>query len=170
MIRRPPRSTRTDTLFPYTTLFRSRRPSLDLLRAGLRHVELRDDTEVGNGALWLPGVPTHAVTSVFRQVGDRCVIRARRLGPVVEDLDEPRPNRPGTRPARVFLEARSAPLDEPLVAGIGRTPGPRHGHRHAGLGRKQDGNIIEGTNHLGRGEPDRDTADGDRKGTRLNSS
>src|SRR3546814_2782359 len=29
MIRRPPRSTRTDTLFPYTTLFRSRG---DLLR------------------------------------------------------------------------------------------------------------------------------------------
>src|SRR3546814_20882429 len=26
MIRRPPRSTRTDTLFPYTTLFRSARP------------------------------------------------------------------------------------------------------------------------------------------------
>src|SRR3546814_7480452 len=36
MIRRPPRSTRTDTLFPYTTLFRSdRRPSnrADLRRA-----------------------------------------------------------------------------------------------------------------------------------------
>src|SRR3546814_8912907 len=28
MIRRPPRSTRTDTLFPYTTLFRSRGPSV----------------------------------------------------------------------------------------------------------------------------------------------
>src|SRR3546814_21095873 len=28
MIRRPPRSTRTDTLFPYTTLFRSRYESL----------------------------------------------------------------------------------------------------------------------------------------------
>src|SRR3546814_2362169 len=26
MIRRPPRSTRTDTLFPYTTLFRSQKP------------------------------------------------------------------------------------------------------------------------------------------------
>src|SRR3546814_4798871 len=26
MVRRPPRSTRTDTLFPYTTLFRSRKP------------------------------------------------------------------------------------------------------------------------------------------------
>src|SRR3546814_3421471 len=32
MIRRPPRSTRTDTLFPYTTLFRSLRP-----RDGLAH-------------------------------------------------------------------------------------------------------------------------------------
>src|SRR3546814_17403889 len=28
MIRRPPRSTRTDTLFPYTTLFRSREGSV----------------------------------------------------------------------------------------------------------------------------------------------
>src|SRR3546814_3026422 len=28
MIRRPPRSTRTDTLFPYTTLFRSERVSV----------------------------------------------------------------------------------------------------------------------------------------------
>src|SRR3546814_1800805 len=30
MIRRPPRSTRTDTLFPYTTLFRSRHHHLHL--------------------------------------------------------------------------------------------------------------------------------------------
>src|SRR3546814_6878600 len=29
MLRRPPRSTRTDTLFPYTTLFRSRRLQRD---------------------------------------------------------------------------------------------------------------------------------------------
>src|SRR3546814_7146459 len=32
MIRRPPRTTRTDTLFPYTTLFRSQ-----------RHVEAKDE-------------------------------------------------------------------------------------------------------------------------------
>src|SRR3546814_13951793 len=32
MIRRPPRSTRTDTLFPYTTLFRSTDRRGDLLR------------------------------------------------------------------------------------------------------------------------------------------
>src|SRR3546814_21078772 len=31
MIRRPPRSKRTDTLFPYTTLFRSRRFEAELL-------------------------------------------------------------------------------------------------------------------------------------------
>src|SRR3546814_13712793 len=40
MIRRPPRSTRTDTLFPYTTLFRSsarsRRPASRRLRHRLR--------------------------------------------------------------------------------------------------------------------------------------
>src|SRR3546814_3365690 len=32
MIRRPPRSTRTDTLFPYTTLFRSGQHHLERLR------------------------------------------------------------------------------------------------------------------------------------------
>src|SRR3546814_10106981 len=39
MIRRPPRSTRTDTLFPYTTLFRSRLgvlPDVDHLGARVR--------------------------------------------------------------------------------------------------------------------------------------
>src|SRR3546814_9788289 len=38
MRRRPPRSTRTDTLFPYTTLFRSRRPHA----APARHVAVND--------------------------------------------------------------------------------------------------------------------------------
>src|SRR3546814_11875930 len=35
MIRRPPRSTRTDTLFPYTTLFRSQRQPIVALRISL---------------------------------------------------------------------------------------------------------------------------------------
>src|SRR3546814_3964680 len=34
MIRRPPRSTRTDTLFPYTTLFRSQRADRAVPSAG----------------------------------------------------------------------------------------------------------------------------------------
>src|SRR3546814_13242353 len=38
MIRRPPRSTRTDTLFPYTTLFRSR---YDVLRQALMNAGYR---------------------------------------------------------------------------------------------------------------------------------
>src|SRR3546814_11205320 len=37
MIRRPPRSTRTDTLFPYTTLFRSR--GEDLIEESLKSLE-----------------------------------------------------------------------------------------------------------------------------------
>src|SRR3546814_8427927 len=51
MIRRPPRSTRTDTLFPYTTLFRSLWGGRRLLIAGLRFaplvgpVEAMDKTE-----------------------------------------------------------------------------------------------------------------------------
>src|SRR3546814_4446953 len=41
MIRRPPRSTRTDTLFPYTTLFRSRRGAHHLRGRGRRPGQLR---------------------------------------------------------------------------------------------------------------------------------
>src|SRR3546814_14410210 len=41
MIRRPPRSTRTDTLFPYTTLFRSLRLDALALQRGKRADALR---------------------------------------------------------------------------------------------------------------------------------
>src|SRR3546814_4971517 len=40
MIRRPPRSTRTDTLFPYTTLFRSHEPGFQ------GHVVVRREVDV----------------------------------------------------------------------------------------------------------------------------
>src|SRR3546814_10594054 len=40
MLRRPPRSTRTDTLFPYTTLFRSLHDRIALLlHRGKRHLD-----------------------------------------------------------------------------------------------------------------------------------
>src|SRR3546814_19197762 len=39
MIRRPPRSTRTDTLFPYTTLFRSIYPAVDPLDSTSRQLD-----------------------------------------------------------------------------------------------------------------------------------
>src|SRR3546814_11469422 len=38
MIRRPPRATRTDTLFPYTTLFRSDREDVDRFPVELEQV------------------------------------------------------------------------------------------------------------------------------------
>src|SRR3546814_19500895 len=45
MIRRPPRSTRTDTLFPYTSLFRSQ----DHLPWRRRHHQDRDGPRSGGG-------------------------------------------------------------------------------------------------------------------------
>src|SRR3546814_13177467 len=49
MIRRPPRSTRTDTLFPYTTLFRSLGSEAEALLEGECQVHL--DLERGAQAL-----------------------------------------------------------------------------------------------------------------------
>src|SRR3546814_11276274 len=65
MIRRPPRSTRTDTLFPYTTLFRSVRAEmarkcdeagLPLLSVWAKDVIVMDDVEIAEGALVSPYV------------------------------------------------------------------------------------------------------------------
>src|SRR3546814_1885711 len=52
MIRRPPRSTRTDTLFPYTTLFRSLLSHLALLGEGRRPAAVRQEAGV------TPATPT----------------------------------------------------------------------------------------------------------------
>src|SRR3546814_21150916 len=46
MIRRPPRSTRTDTLFPYTTLFRSREKP-----QGSEEFQLRGEAKARQGRL-----------------------------------------------------------------------------------------------------------------------
>src|SRR3546814_16804616 len=59
MIRRPPRSTRTDTLFPYTTLFRShfdRLEDRDVVRyRAAAHVET--SAKLGAGTLHFSGIP-----------------------------------------------------------------------------------------------------------------
>src|SRR3546814_18071643 len=52
MIRRPPRSTRTDTLFPYTTLFRS-----DLGASALAQPALGDEIVDPALALGVAGIP-----------------------------------------------------------------------------------------------------------------
>src|SRR3546814_4514732 len=54
MIRRPPRSTRTDTLFPYTTLFRSRDITLGSLLEALEHLQAAVMHRVSGGNDLLP--------------------------------------------------------------------------------------------------------------------
>src|SRR3546814_17740565 len=60
MIRRPPRSTRTDTLFPYTTLFRSRF-GMEVFRASPRQADL----------MIVAGRVSQKMAPVLRQVYDQ---------------------------------------------------------------------------------------------------
>src|SRR3546814_15511569 len=96
MIRRPPRSTRTDTLFPYTTLFRSRRDDgfpaimgmdgggdpaapLDCRRsfAILRFMDRRNFTKLALSGLAFSFLADSAGRSEERRVGKECVSTCR---------------------------------------------------------------------------------------------
>src|SRR3546814_15089913 len=77
MIRRPPRSTRTDTLFPYTTLFRSVRPDLlaRIIVVERQHhvfgwMPLQRDAAVDAFVL---GVDLRGAILLFEEAGDRFV-------------------------------------------------------------------------------------------------
>src|SRR3546814_10140303 len=98
MIRRPPRSTRTDTLFPYTTLFRSvdrsshRALPDDRLRHGADAVEL---VMVSNGEV-LPAPGRGAISMTSPSVAEperftaaRGLPRRRGRSPLSRD-DSPR--------------------------------------------------------------------------------
>src|SRR3546814_20667023 len=53
MIRRPPRSTRTDTLFPYTTLFRSPNPEFPIPARPMPSILLvEDETAIADTVLY----------------------------------------------------------------------------------------------------------------------
>src|SRR3546814_15719754 len=71
MIRRPPRSTRTDTLFPYTTLFRSA-PSCRHVESGHRTLEGPDwsatDMTVSADVLLVRSVPVAPAPSSHEPV------------------------------------------------------------------------------------------------------
>src|SRR3546814_4519235 len=51
MIRRPPRSTRTDTLFPYTTLFRSRISAIRKIASFLNSASSPPPSSANSGAV-----------------------------------------------------------------------------------------------------------------------
>src|SRR3546814_6932782 len=72
MIRRPPRSTRTDTLFPYTTLFRSQGDYrvLDQLRivAGAEHEDSRFDDGTTTASTGTTSVYGELIVQPVRQL------------------------------------------------------------------------------------------------------
>src|SRR3546814_4268800 len=82
MIRRPPRSTRTDTLFPYTTLFRSlfqdEPPDRTVVRVGFRP----DDEDVGDRRIGDPHLCAFEAIAAFDLLGARTHARgvAARVG------------------------------------------------------------------------------------------
>src|SRR3546814_7006955 len=76
MIRRPPRSTRTDTLFPYTTLFRSHVEAADEV---VRHADI---AEQGEDMLRDP-VVEHALA-----IDRPALLRVERGRVVLEILDQ----------------------------------------------------------------------------------
>src|SRR3546814_2985326 len=76
MIRRPPRSTRTDTLFPYTTLFRS---LVDLQPAAYVRVDADGDVAVDG---------LDAAAQLGGDDADRAVDRFDALGDVAAAADE----------------------------------------------------------------------------------
>src|SRR3546814_11614925 len=68
MIRRPPRSTRTDTLFPYTTLFRSDGGRED---TGQPALAVAGDLAPAAGVQSRPVAPAHDRQPAHRVRGDR---------------------------------------------------------------------------------------------------
>src|SRR3546814_9494446 len=64
MIRLPPRSTRTDTLFPYTTLFRSIRATIDSREVGDYTPEVRSWLAVNPDSELLPVARANGITHI----------------------------------------------------------------------------------------------------------
>src|SRR3546814_8300235 len=115
MIRRPPRSTRTDTLFPYTTLFRSQR--LVYRRATLHHLTVHRQA--------LAGPDAHEVS--FGDLADDNL----DLASVAQDVGGLRlqVEQALDRLGRAGLHDERQPLGEEVIGG------DHHGPREEGRGR-----------------------------------
>src|SRR3546814_6606651 len=95
MIRRPPRSTRTDTLFPFTTLFRS----VDDFRSRLQRIAKADiDCQINPGAADRGDrtQPETAIVEFFANAVDTQRVRIEHdavFGVLSEDVPECRQHR-----------------------------------------------------------------------------
>src|SRR3546814_8399807 len=157
MVRRPPRSTRTDTLFPYTTLFRSDEPAADVAllvlvlaaataghRTGFEHHRgAAGVLEAGDGVLQ-PG-------PVGLAGGDASGFLEAVEGVVLEDLRVERlvPHRVGDDQVEAFEGVAVA------VLGVAHRVAAQHFALH----------VVDDAVHAGDG-----VGRADRKSTRLNSS
>src|SRR3546814_17195242 len=110
MIRRPPRSTRTDTLFPYTTLFRSLLDS-DGTEWWSESVPLpgysnEDFGEVWNNIqIWSKGLIGKSAHQALSIMSDRCVAFPFSCAALATALE-------------IDISRHTAPLRIPLVATI----------------------------------------------------
>src|SRR3546814_3374019 len=97
MLRRPPRSTRTDTLFPYTTLFRSRAERAVLHFQTALVAQEHDAVASGKIPIAAPGLDANIVTKLARRVHPvaRSFVEIAHLGIGVGEND---PAGPGVRP------------------------------------------------------------------------
>src|SRR3546814_9822888 len=174
MIRRPPRSTRTDTLFPYTTLFRSAEAGDD--------VAVPLGIEQGLATVLQPGHEAHAVLLVLqflavlqRQIeeqaladgqravetlregvarnGARVRVAGESAGRAAEDVARHLVEQQAERDAAARLTPPAFVLAEPCRLEVRQQGAPHL--------------AVEGLADL---EPLRLAARGDRKSTRLNSS
>src|SRR3546814_13730638 len=84
MIRRPPRSTRTDTLFPYTTLFRS----TSVVRASDKSFQVKwTETVFERGSQSGTSRWTAILTTIARTPSSVEVLRKNPLGIYVDAID-----------------------------------------------------------------------------------
>src|SRR3546814_19724689 len=125
MIRRPPRSTRTCTLFPYTTLFRSVHPAaiVQLHCSLLTYMSRKNPRQVGN-------LEEHSGNRFISSIAERSDMSL--LWQIERHLKET-----GTPPT---LFGRRAVRDPRLVHALrrGRPPGPRmeQDRKSAGEGKR----------------------------------
>src|SRR3546814_1859125 len=111
MIRRPPRSTRTDTLFPYTTLFRSRdRGKIDKLveKYGL------------DGYKQQSGIRRHSIACVALPTCGLAMAESERYAPVLLPKLEALLDKHGLLDAPILLRLAGCPngCSRPYLAEI----------------------------------------------------
>src|SRR3546814_17169006 len=123
MTRRPPRSTRTDTLFPYTTLFRSADPYVETRTLYLDMRQRQIDSLRGkgrDGTAGLQAETTHSQPGSFTDPET----------PTAAAHTEPEtPTPTGTRPhpQRSFCRFEGQdPICLPFPTPKGQAPHPRH--------------------------------------------